>query len=44
MENLRKARKEGPRSKINEAEAALTQFLAERLSKKQRKPIHQTFP
>ena len=33
-ENLRKAKKEGPRSKINEAESALTQFLAERLSKK----------
>ena len=32
--NLRKARKEGPRSKIDEAEAALTQFLAEQLSKK----------
>ncbi len=36
-ENLRKARKEGPRSKIDEAEAALTQFLAERLSKKTEK-------
>ena len=33
-ESLRKARKEGPRSKIDEAEAALTQFLAARLSKK----------
>ena len=36
-EALRKARKEGPRSKIDEAEAALTQFLAERLSKKTEK-------
>lgn len=36
-ENLRKARKEGPRSKIDEAEAALTQFLAAQLSKKTRK-------
>lgn len=33
-ENLRKARKEGPRSKIDEAESALTQFLAAQLSKK----------
>ena len=36
-ENLRKAKQEGTRSKINEAEAALTQFLAERLSKKTEK-------
>ena len=33
-ESLRKAKKEGPRSKIDEAEAALTQFLAAQLSKK----------
>lgn len=36
-ESLRKARKEGPRSKIDEAEAALTQFLAAQLSKKTEK-------
>lgn len=36
-EKLRKARQEGSRSKIDEAEAALTQFLAERLSKKTEK-------
>lgn len=36
-ENLRKARKEGTRSKIDEAESALTQFLAAQLSKKTRK-------
>ncbi len=36
-ENLRKAKQEGPRSKIDEAESALTQFLAERLNKKTQK-------
>ncbi len=33
-ENPRKAKQEGPRSKIDEAESALTQFLAKQLSKK----------
>ena len=41
---LRKTKQEGPRSKIDEAEVALTQFLAAQLSKKQGKPIRQTFP